>query len=29
VLRVWRKVDGQWRIAAAFQRPYDDSPTTR
>jgi ketosteroid isomerase-like protein len=29
VLRVWRKTDGGWKIAAAFQRPHDDSPTPR
>ena len=28
-LRVWRKVAGSWKIAATFQRPYDDTPTTK
>jgi ketosteroid isomerase-like protein len=23
VLRVWKKVNGQWRVAAAFLRPHD------
>jgi ketosteroid isomerase-like protein len=25
-LTVWKKVNGQWRIAATFMRPYDDRP---
>jgi hypothetical protein len=28
-LRVWRKLDGRWRIVATFQRPFDDSPSPR
>jgi ketosteroid isomerase-like protein len=24
LLRVWKKVDGQWQIAAHFQRPHED-----
>ena len=26
LLRVWRKMDGKWLIAASFQHPYDDTP---
>jgi ketosteroid isomerase-like protein len=29
VLRVWRKENGQWKIAAFFTRPIEDTPTTR
>jgi ketosteroid isomerase-like protein len=29
VLRTWRKVGGQWKIAAEFRRPYDDTPTEK
>ena len=28
-LRVWRKLGGSWKIAANFQRPYDETPTTK
>jgi ketosteroid isomerase-like protein len=28
MLRVWRKVDGRWRIAANFRRPDDNAATT-
>jgi ketosteroid isomerase-like protein len=23
-LTVWKKIDGQWKIEAAFMRPYED-----
>ena len=23
LLRVWKKVDGQWQVAAHFQRPHE------
>ena len=26
LLRVWRKIDGKWQIAASFQHPYDNTP---
>jgi hypothetical protein len=26
LLRVWRKMDGQWLIAASFQHPYANTP---
>jgi hypothetical protein len=29
LLRVWRKDAGQWKIAASFQHPYDDTPSAR
>jgi hypothetical protein len=29
MLRVWRKIGGNWLIAASFQRPYDNTPTER
>jgi ketosteroid isomerase-like protein len=25
-LRVWKKVDGQWKVAASFSRPHADQP---
>ena len=26
MLRVWQKVNGEWKIAAQFMRPHDDQP---
>ena len=26
LLRVWRKIDGKWHIAASFQQPYNNTP---
>ena len=26
LLRVWKKVDGEWRIAATFARPNTSAP---
>lgn len=26
MLRVWQKVNGQWKVAAQFMRPHDDQP---
>jgi ketosteroid isomerase-like protein len=26
-LRVWKKMDGKWQVAAAFMRPHDNGPS--